>query len=448
MATARAQQRAGGVTGIHIWLIAFVALWLVSTVLLVWLYTEQTALQKRADDAVASSQNAQSDARKSKNAMGQIAQLATGSTDDDPATVQGKVSDLYARIRDEGVVPDASAYDDPTAGLLAGMTALYQAYRGEYDARLEAQKRADSLGDEVERLMAENTQRQEAFQDKEDALVAQVQELEGAHEQYREARDDEIDDVEERIAQKEQQSAKDIQEQRAQNTRLAKQIDEYRSLYDDLKGRLGNLQNTPSQLLAIRQGDGEILTAKPGEDVVYISLGRRQRITLGMQFAVYSADEGIGEDGQAKARIEVARVFETSSECVIRHMFSRIPIVEGDLVNSPIYDRDRSLTFVVTGAFDFDGDGQDDPDGADQIRAIVRDWGGTLTDKVTARVDFVVLGNPPPQPLDSENLSPQQADRQQALARQFDRYAQTLDTAQALSVPILTQQVFMRFLGY
>ena len=49
MATARGQQRGGGVTGIHIWLIAFVALWLVSTVLLVWLYTGQTGLVKTAE---------------------------------------------------------------------------------------------------------------------------------------------------------------------------------------------------------------------------------------------------------------------------------------------------------------------------------------------------------------------------------------------------------------
>ena len=448
MPPARGQQRSGGVTATHIWLIAFVALWLTSTVLLVWLYTDQAGLKQTADDAAASQTRARAEARELRNSMERVTQLATGSDQDDQVAVADKVAELYARIRDDAVVPEVSAFDDPTSGLSVGMGALYQAYLGEHRARTEAEERADRMSDEVERLTADKTERDQTFAQRVDSLVEQVRELEAEHGQYRRQRDGQIDGVEARIEGIEQESARDIQQQRALNENLEQERDEYKSLYTDLQTKLGELQIKPSPLITARTGDGLVLTAKYGEDVVYINLGRRQKITLGMQFAVYSADQEIPSDGRAKARIEVARIFENSAECVIREIFGRGMIVEGDIVNNPIYERDRSLTFVATGRFDLDGDGLDDSDGAEAVKALIQDWGGVVTDAVTARVDFVVVGNAPPKPSSVEGASPEAAERQAAVRQLYETYAQTVEAAQALSVPILTQDVFLHFLGY
>ena len=304
------------------------------------------------------------------------------------------------------------------------------------------------MSDEVERLTADKTERDQTFAQRVDSLVEQVRELEAEHGQYRQQRDGQIDGVEARIEGIEQESARDIQQQRALNENLEQERDEYKSLYTDLQTKLGELQIKPSSLITARTGDGLVLTAKYGEDVVYINLGRRQKITLGMQFAVYSADQEIPSDGRAKARIEVARIFENSAECVIREVFGRGMIAEGDLVNNPIYERDRSLTFVATGRFDLDGDGLDDSDGAEAVKALIQDWGGVVTDAVTARVDFVVVGNAPPKPSSVEGASPEAVERQAAVRQLYETYAQTVEAAQALSVPILTQDVFLHFLGY
>ncbi len=448
MPAARGQQRSGGVTGVHIWLIVFVALWLTSTVLLVWLYTDQAGLQKRADDAVADNRRIQGEMREASDSTARITELAVGADDADEATVGAGVDDLYTRIRGDEIVPDVSAFDDPTAGLLVGMNDLYQAYQGEHDARVAAEDRSADLAAEVDRLNTEKAENDRTVAERMDSLAAQVRDVEAAHDEYRQQRDEEIDGVESRIGAIEQENSRDIQQQRTLNETLAQERDVYKSRYDDLQTKIGELQIKPSALITARQGDGMVLTAKYGEDVVYINLGRRHQITLGMQFAVYSGDQEIPADGMAKARVEVARIFDSSSECVIREMFGRAMIVEGDVINNPIYERDKSLTFVVVGGFDLDGDGMNDRDGTAATEALIRNWGGKIAETVTARVDFVVVGAPPSRPSALESTSPEAAERQAAVREAFETYVGTVEAAQALSVPILTQEVFLRFLGF
>jgi len=36
----------------------------------------------------------------------------------------------------------------------------------------------------------------------------------------------------------------------------------------------------------------------------------------------------------------------------------------------------------------------------------------------------------------------------ESIRRRYDRYVDSLDTARDLSIPVLTQSVFMNFLGY
>ena len=446
MATARAQQRGGGVTAIHVALIAFVALWLVCTVLLVWLYTDQSTLNKQADDLRASEQTAQQNLRRANGDRDRMAELVSGSADDDGAAIEGKINDLYERIRSDDLVSEASAFDDDSAGLLNAMTTLYQAHRGEHEARTAAEERADSLAGEVASLTAERAALQESFAATEERLTAQVQELEDDRSRYRSERDEEIDQVDERIEQQRQQFSADIQNQRNDNARLKQELDDLKNRYHDLQAKLGELQITPEPLLTTRQGDGRVLMARPGDDVVYINLGHRHHLTRGMQFAVYSDSESIPANGLAKARIEVARIFEETAECTIREVLGNEAILEGDIINNPVYDKSRTLRFVVAGMFDLDGDGI--LEGQDRIAALIREWGGEVADTVSARVDFVVLGNPPRKPSTDAGDGSEESEREVLRRRVFENYTQAFEAAQTLSVPVLTQDKFLHFLGY
>ena len=448
MATARGQQRGGAVTGIHVWLIAFVGLWLVSTILLVWLYTGQSGLVKTADDLRLTNDSVREDLQAQQEARERLAELVTGSAEDDDATIETNIGRLFDRIQEEGVVPEVSAFDDPTAGALTAMTALYEGYLGEHDLRRAAQEQAASLAAEVEQLTAERTDREGTFDAKQDELTAQVQEIEEDRASYRADRNAEIDQFDQRIEDLRQQFSRDIQEQRNENSRLKQELAETKSRLADLQAKLGELQIQPEPLLTARAGDGRVLMAKPGEGVVYINLGRQDKVTRGMQFAVYASGAGIPADGRAKARIEVARIFDAASECVVRELLGDEVVLEGDVINNPIYDRSRALRFVVTGTFDFDGDGRDDPDGADRIKALIREWGGQVAEAVTARVDFVVVGNPPRRPPALGDVSPEAQEREALARRLYEAHNSTVEAARALSVPILPQTTFLHFLGF
>ena len=116
-------------------------------------------------------------------------------------------------------------------------------------------------------------------------------------------------------------------------------------------------------------------------DVAPIGLGSRDRVKPGMTFAVYSRYRGIPSDGKGKATLEVIHVFDTTSECKITSRTPAEPILEGDYIANPVFDKDHQFTFVVAGDFDLNFDGKvEDPKGREVTR-LVEAWGGKIGDK-------------------------------------------------------------------
>jgi hypothetical protein len=448
MAAPRVQQR-GGATGLQIWLIAFVALWLVSTVLLVLLYTGQADLTKKNEDVSASNLNLSSETQKLESESKELASLAIGSESADPDAVRTQINDFLARIRNESIVPDPSAFADATNGLLPLTKSVYEALRSEHQVRQGADEKAAALQAEVDKMAEQKSALEQAFAEKEREFGERIQDLESAHARYVSDRDAEIDSFEGRVDQLRDESSGDIAAQRQEVSRLTQELADAKSRIGDFQTKFGELQLKPDSLMTARQVDGTVVSAKPGDEVVYINLGRRDRIVRGMQFAVYSAAGGIPADGQAKARIEVVTVSEHSSECMIREILGRSMILDGDLIANPIYDKSKRLRFVVAGTFDLNQDGRDDQAGSSAIKSMIQDWGGEMVDEVSARVDFVVLGNPPRKPAGpSRDDDPEEAARQELAQREYDEYTRVAEAAQALSVPILLQEPFLHFLGY
>jgi hypothetical protein len=139
---------------------------------------------------------------------------------------------------------------------------------------------------------------------------------------------------------------------------------------------------------------------------------------------------------------------DQSAECRIVDVARNEVILEGDLIANPIYDSDRAVRFVVLGEFDLDHDGLPDPAGAPIIRSMVTEWGGTLSDELTALTDFVVLGGAPRRPRPVRDAAPEEAERVRAMQQLFDGYHETVRAARTLAIPVLTQEVFLNFLGY
>ena len=71
-----------------------------------------------------------------------------------------------------------------------------------------------------------------------------------------------------------------------------------------------------------------------------------------------------------------------------------------------------------------------------------------MANELTALTDFVVLGAIPRRPVRRSAPTPEQARQARAQQNLRDAYERTVETAKALSVPVMPQEVFLNFLGY
>ncbi|UCF33184.1 MAG: hypothetical protein JSV78_12705 [Phycisphaerales bacterium] len=459
---ARAQQR--GVNAVTISMIVFVILWLTATVFLVILYTEHEDI-KRENEGLRATKNkfATRSEEQSLELVKQasergptvvglfeeqrrtIAELATGNGEDDAATISNKRDELLDRIQNDGLV-DKQAYADVSYHRLGEL--LYDDLKQTVAELNQADEQVQSLTDRVDQQSKALNDQQANFEQEVNKIKAKTDQAEQERVAFRKERSDAVARLETEFEQRRAQSEAELDEERDKRLSSEDALSKLQERYEEQQKKYGHVQIRPGELATARQPDGFILTAVPGDDMVYINLGRKDRLTLGLRFAVYSAETGIPPNGKGKGQIEVVAIFDSASECRIVETFGDQVIFENDLIANPIYDRDRPMTFLVLGEFDLNYDGRPDLNGAATIEAQITEWGGRLEEKVTALTDFVVVGAAPPRPKAIGDVSQEEADRMEAIRRVYDRYQNSLEIARSLSVPILTQSVFMNFLGY
>ena len=465
MAQARTQGP-GGFTAVHVWMIGFVFLWLTSTVLLVWLYTEQEDLKNTTEQLQSenrrlarsgdkgltwysqASENGPSMVGLLEDARKQTAVIAIGEEAEDVQSIRTRVLAFFDGIKDDGLVEDVGAFD--SAQLLPGMVVLYENFKGERELRTMAESRADQAEQQLGEFIETHQRIQAQFDAATEDLKDQIAALERDRGDYYQERDQEVNDFRRKMDDMRQAHSRELQGKTNQIREQEQQYTELQARHTELQAKLGELQIKPGEQITARKEDGRVVMAIPGDEVVYINLGRRHHLTPGLQFAVYPAS-GIPVDGRAKARIEVSRIHESTAECRILAVNRSEVVLNGDLVANPVYDPTRQLRFVVVGDFDLDGNGRSDPEGAEQIRSIIMGWGGQVAGDLSSRVDFVVAGYAPAVPKTAASKSPRDRnmeERDRLLQRRLNEYEQVIASASNLSIQILTQDVFLQYLGY
>lgn len=460
-----------GIGSLTVWMILFVGLWLTSTVVLVILYTGQEEL--RGENARLAEDNQKlisqserrslalfQEARKGgptvvgllEGARSATAQLATGVDSDDAVAIGAKLDDALRTIRSDDTVPDSAryadiAYDD-------ALTMLYAAFGSEHALRIQAEDRVTQLEAEVATLAQANTQEKSGFEKRAREIGDQLADVEADRSRYRGERDSEVARIEKAADELRKQHDADLTEERQRSASLEGQVAQFQQRTRALQEKFAPLMIGPKQLVTARRPDGHILMARPGDDVVYITLGRNDRLVLGLRFAVYSSEKGnsvdnIPPDGRAKAQIRVVSIEDNSAQCEIVDLDPNEVILEGDLIANPIYDRNRAMGFLVAGEFDLDHDGVSDVGGALAVEALITNWGGTVSAELNALTDFVVLGRAPRRPRTATDASSGPlAERRRRLQQAYDRYNSTVESAKTLAVTVLPQEVFLSFLGY
>lgn len=215
---------------------------------------------------------------------------------------------------------------------------------------------------------------------------------------------------------------------------------------------VGKIKPTPDQEATAFRPDGKVILVDDSAGVIRINLGAEDRVYRGLTFSVYDKAAGIPRDGKPKAEVEVFAVDERVSAARITSSDPKNPVSTGDLIANLIWDSDKENSFVIAGDFDLDSNGTPDYDAISKIEALIRKWGGTVTQDVSARTDYVILGTEPkvpPEPtLEAKTSDPTLVDKYNAARQRLERYDQIRQQAQALWVPIFSYERFLNFTGY
>ncbi|MFH1231278.1 MAG: BRCT domain-containing protein [Planctomycetota bacterium] len=172
-----------------------------------------------------------------------------------------------------------------------------------------------------------------------------------------------------------------INETRKSEIELDKLTKEKKELGDKLD-KLQQRLEMASEGLEI---DGEIILADITNDYVYIDLGHQDAIIKGMDFDVFSILKGGIK--KEKGKVKIIKIFDNYSQAAIipGTIKSDNVITINDFVNSDIYNRQKTKTFLFAG----------NTVGKyllEEIKKKIEEFGGKVLSEVTSDVVYVVVG--------------------------------------------------------
>jgi len=233
---------------------------------------------------------------------------------------------------------------------------------------------------------------------------------------------------------------------RQDNAVLQTRVTELQRVVDAIRIKPAN----PAELV-----DGRIIDVA-GSDEVYIDLGRRNRVVLGMTFEVYDDAQSIqvdprtGQETRGKASLQVINVGDTTSLARITRSSAGRPVVRGNVIANAVYDPTYRFRFLVHGRFDVNDDGRPTEAGAEFVRSRIIEWGGEVVqgDELTGDLDFLILGAQPPLPAPLSGAADAEAFDQYIQRRAArERYDELFRQAREAQIPVLNWNRFQVLTG-
>lgn len=454
MAVAARPQVAGGSTGLKVALVVFVCVAVGSLAWAVIMYTGQEDIVQKREAAEKSAQAASQKEQEARELLRARAFDMMGTQTDDSAEITTKFDAVRGSVfgKDASQLSDVEKQVIEEAGihredpLLTTMTAMYKDLVAKTQELNDLKAEAKKLTEELASRTAALKTVEDRFAADADKIKGQLAEIEDQLKSHREAWDKSLADLHQQSDAEAERASAQLNAERKQRQTLEQKLAENKTRIDELVSTLASFRPSADTMSLLQISDGTIVQSVVGQGIVYISLGVKDHIKPGMTFAVYSRTKGIPADGKGKATVKVTSVFEITSECQVTSSSVSEPIVEGDVIANPVYSRDRKYNFVVAGDFDLDMDGRIEDPGGEQVKRMIRDWGGQIQDHVDTTTDFVVLGAAPFVPkADDEGAANEIAAKRAAYRKQFDT---ARDEAKALSLPVLTRTQFLHFIGF
>jgi len=191
--------------------------------------------------------------------------------------------------------------------------------------------------------------------------------------------------------------------------------------------------------------DGRIVSVAGQGRPAYANLGEGDGVLLGMTFSIFSPSELGISDPEPKASCRIVKIMDTSSELRVYELQGDNPVVAGDVLHNPVYDRHRRMRFVLVGKMDTDNDGVDD---TEELKALIQEFGGRIDEELTVQADFLVLGEEPVVPAPTGPTdSPQKQQAYKEARKQFIQYTEAKARAKNFAIPILNLNRFLGLVG-
>jgi len=224
---------------------------------------------------------------------------------------------------------------------------------------------------------------------------------------------------------------------------------------DKLKNRITMLQNDLKNLSEVIERfrqvptetgiDGHIVSVAGQGQAAYANLGKDDGVLLGMTFSIFSPSELGTTEPEPKASCRIVKIMDTACELRIYELQGQNPVVAGDVLHNPVYDRQRRMRFVLVGKMDTDGDGVDD---TEELNALIQEFGGRVDETLTVQTDFLVVGEEPPVPAKPGPADgPQKQQQYKEARKRFIAYSEAKARAENFSIPILSLNRFLGLVG-
>ncbi len=415
-----APQHRGGSNATTIGMVAAIVVAVLLAGVLIWMFTQQEQLRAEAERATrtkdrlaTSSQEAAAQQMfprykdQGKTLVGEMnrgLQLVcgrmTGNQNDAPETAVMKLDAVLDEVKEDVPEPEevSGAY-----GAVAILTKINDLYKGERAAREEKEAAADKAEADLAALRADNEELSRNFSAELAKMSTKIEELQRGKSDFENVKGDEvralarqIDDKQDALDSMRRDEHKRLQLYRWEITERNQSIEELSHALAEYRAPGVALAADPFAIA--RDPIGRVLRALPGDSLVHIDLGRRDKVTLGMTFTVYPADERVGTDGRGKANVEAVSLGERTAECRITTPPSPDdPILPNDRVGNIVLSRNQAkkTRICVVGRFDINGDGQTDAHGVEAIRALSERYGAEIVRTVDATTDYLIVGLEP-----------------------------------------------------
>jgi len=126
---------------------------------------------------------------------------------------------------------------------------------------------------------------------------------------------------------------------------------------------------------------GKVIDVEAGGSVVYVNVGSADDLRPGVRFSVLNPDVARLTDAKPKAHIEIVQIIGShQARANVIASDLRVPVLKGDVIYSPAWEKGRKVQFALMGKLDIDGDGSDD---RNIVRSLIEQSGGVIAEDLT-----------------------------------------------------------------